>query len=830
MHKRVSVQIGQQEVVAKKARTSSFHPTPLALALAGVFAALPQAQAQEPAAPDGSGTELNPIVVVGSRSGQATALEASAPIQVVSGEELSGTGSRTLSEALQKTMPSFHFPTSAPSSNAASFVKGVALRGLAADETLVLVNGKRRHASAQLNASSGATKGAQTVDLNSIPISAIERVEVLLDGASAQYGSDAVAGVVNIVLKDRAQGGEIGVASARYDQGDGETYNIDGNVGFTLPGDGFLTVAFDAWDIGRTRLSVPDTRRMYFPNDPREASYPNRNWFYGSGASERQNLFFNGETTHGGVTFYGFGSYGQRKDEGFGNLRQPNSDQTVRGLFPDGFQPWLDIDSTDASATFGLRWSSERAGDFDLSGTWGRNRVESIVSNTNNASLGLESPTRFDTGDLLNEQSGLNLDWTRAFTPGFLSAPLQVAGGLTYRHEAYEVFEGDYGSWANGGVPILDGPNAGNVSTPASQGFGGFSPDDAGRLSRNVYGAYLEAENDLTEKLRITVSGRAEDYSDFGSTRNGRLALRYAFTPTFAWRASAGTGYRAPSLGQSAYSRTIPNITNGVLATNRLARVDSAVARALGATPLTPEESVNVSTGFVWTPTDRFSATVDVYRITIDDRIVLSETLTGALVRQVLTDAGFPTYSGAQYFTNGADTRTHGIDATARYSLRFAGDQRLDLSAGYNWNETRITGRKPTPSVLAGSGLVLIGRESSALIEEANPRSFSRIAADYSVGRFDASFSAVRYGQYQTRHTSNAALDQTFDPQVVVNLGAGARLSERFKVSLGVDNVFDSHPDAVIPALRNPVVALYSGLSPEGGGGRLYYARLDTSF
>jgi iron complex outermembrane receptor protein len=783
---------------------------------------------QNPAQAEEQPDEQDSIVVVGSRSGTARALESSAPIQVVSGDNLRDTGSRTLSEALQRTVPSFNFPTSVPSSNAASFVKGVSLRGLAADQTLVLINGKRRHATAQLNAGGGTTKGAQTVDLNSIPLSAVERVEVLLDGASAQYGSDAVAGVVNIVLKE-GEGGDVSVLYGINDKGDGKTKSVEGSFGVKIPGDGFIRFAFDAWDIGRTRLSVPDTRQMYFAGDPREATYPNRNWFYGSGATKRQNIFLNGETTVGAVTFYAQGSYGWRKDEGFGNLRQPNSDQTVRALFPDGFQPFLHIRSRDAAAAAGARWGSAAVGDFDLSANYGRNRVKSVVSNTNNASLGTASPTSFDTGDLLNEQTNVNLDWKRPFEVSFLPTPLNVAAGLTYRREAYEVFQGDYGSWANGGVPILDGPNAGKVSTPASQGFGGFSPDDAGRLTRNVYGGYLELEATPTEKLRITLSGRYEHYSDFGSTTNVRLATRYELTPKLAWRFSAGTGYRAPSLGQSAYSRTIPNITNGVLATNRLARVDSAVARALGATPLTPEKSVNLSTGFVWTPSNAFSATVDVYQISIDDRIVLSETLTGPLVRQVLTSAGFPTFSGLQYFTNAVDTRTRGVDATARYRFDL-GSGRLDLSAGFNWNETKITGRKGTPAVLAGSGLVLIGREAESLIEEANPDTFVRLAADYSVDRFDAHVSGVRYGVYRTRHTSNPAFDQRYGPQVVVNLAAGYQLLERVKLSAGVNNLFGSHPDQVLTAIRNPVVSVYSGLSPEGGAGRTYFARLDYSF
>lgn len=236
-------------------------------------------------------SEVDTVIVIGSRSGEATVLNSAAPVQVVSGADLAESGARTLSEALQSTVPSFSFPTSAASSNAASFVKGVALRGLAADQTLVLVNGKRRHASAQLNASTGVTKGAQTVDLNSIPLNAIERVEVLLDGASAQYGSDAVAGVVNIVLKESTEGSDLSAQFSKNAKGDGDTYSVGGSLGSRLPGDGFVTISFDAWDIDATRLSTTDTRQMYFANDPRESTYDNRDWFYGSGASKRYNIF-----------------------------------------------------------------------------------------------------------------------------------------------------------------------------------------------------------------------------------------------------------------------------------------------------------------------------------------------------------------------------------------------------------------------------------------------------------------------------------------------------------------------------------------------------------
>ncbi len=803
--------------------------TALAILCTGPITAA--AWAQEPAPPQtDTEAELNTVVVLGSRTGTATVLNSSAPVHVITSEELKDSGARTLSEALQAKIPSFNFPTSTPNSNAASFVKGVGLRGLATDETLVLINGKRRHATAQLNAGGGVAKGAQTVDLNSIPFSAIERVEVLLDNAAAQYGSDAIAGVVNIVLKERSKGSDLAVQYGGNSKGDGELRSFDGNLGLPLPGDGFLTIAADAWDVEATRLSTTDTRRMYFPGDPREASYPNRNWFYGNGATERYNLVLNAASTIGSATVYGFATYGWREDNGFGNLRQPNADQTVRALFPDGFQPWLEVESRDVSGTAGVKFGSDIAGHFDFSVTSGSNRVESVVYNTDNASLGLDSPTSFDTGDLLNEQTSVNLDWTRPLSSESASNSYDLAAGVNYRHEAYEVFEGDYGSWANGGVPILDGPNAGRIATPASQGFGGFSPDDASRLSRDVFGAYIELESDFADRFKVTLSARAEDYSDFGSTTNGRVALRWQIIPSLAWRGSASTGYRAPSLGQSAYSRTIPNITNGVLSTNRIAPVSSVLARTLGATDLTPEESTTFSTGLVWAFADRASITADVYQIDIDDRVVLSEVLRGPIVVAALTAAGYPTYSGLQYFTNAANTRTRGIDATARYGVHFERAGTLDFSLGYNRNETEITDIKPVPPLLAGSGLVLIGREAEGIIERANPSSFARLAVDYDIEKFDAHINAVRYGTYQAINGTSPTLDQTFDSQVVVDFRVGYQFTEAFGTTLGATNLLDSHPDEVLPAVRNPVVSVYSGLSPRGGAGTAYYARLNFTF
>lgn len=452
-----------------------------------------------------------------------------------------------------------------------------------------------------------------------------------------------------------------------------------------------------------------------------------------------------------------------------------------------------------------------------------------MVYNTDNASLGTASPTSFNTGDLLNEQTNIALDWKRPFPVGFLDKPIDVAAGAAYRHEAYQVFQGDYGSWANGGVPILDGPNAGKVATPGSQGFGGFSPSDAGRLTRNVIGGYLELEAKPIDALRVTVSGRYEHYSDFGSTANARLALHYQMTRTLAWRGSAGTGYRAPSLGQEAYSRTIPTILNGAITQTRIAQVDSPLARSLGATSLKPEKSVNASTGLVWTPSSAFSATVDVYQTTINDRISLSETLQGTLVRSILASAGFPTYSGLQFFTNAVDTKTRGIDVTAHYRLRLGDQHRVDFTAGYNYNRTLVTNIKDPPAALASAGLVLVGRQAKGLIEESNPRTFTRFAADYTLKKFDAHFSVVRYGIYWERNTSNPTLDQRFSPQFVANGELGYKL---FGVhfSVGINNLFNSHPDQVLAANRVAVVALYSGLSPEGGAGRTYYGRIGYSF
>lgn len=775
---------------------------------------------------------IDQVVVIGSRSGDNTVFKSTAPIVLIDSKAIQSSGAANLSQALQTLVPSFHFPTSTPSSNAASFVKGISLRGLSTDETLVLINGKRRHATAQLNAAAGVVgKGAQTVDLDSIPLSSIDRIEVLLDGASAQYGSDAIAGAINIILKSNTEGGAVSGQFGKNAKGDGASRDVEGFKGFTLPQDGFLTLSFDAWKTEKTQVSTTDTRTMYFANDPREATYPNRNWFYGSGASERFNLVANAESGISDTTrIYGFTTWGWRKDHGFGNLRQPSVDQNVRSIYPDGFQPFLDVVSRDLSATAGVKWGEAAdLGNFDLSATYGRNRVSSYVTNTLNASLGADSPTGFNTGDLLNQQTSANLDWVRPVAVSWLVKPLNVSAGLTYRHEGYTVFEGDYGSWANGGVPILDGPDVGKVATPGSQGFGGFSPSDAGSSVRNVYGGYLDLEADPTTKLKLELALRSEHYSDFGATQNGRLAARYEFDPALAWRASASTGYRAPSLGQIDYSRTIPNTVNGVITTTRVSRADSALAQALGATSLTPEKSHNLSTGIVLRPVSNASLSVDLYQIEIRNRIVLSDTLTGSAVTAALTAAGFPTYTGLAFFTNGADTRTRGVDVSGSYKLDLQQRGQLDLGVSFNDGKTQILSVKATPDALAAAGIVLIGRQSRGSITDAYPESTLRLSVGHHIGALDTNFALVRYGDYKSLQSS-ATLDQTFGPQWVADLNVAYRASRHWKLSLGANNLFDSHPDQVLKANRNPVVSKYSALSPEGGAGAYVYTRADYEF
>ncbi|WP_437880960.1 TonB-dependent receptor plug domain-containing protein [Pseudomonas sp. LRF_L74] len=771
---------------------------------------------------------LDTVVVVGSRRTDQTRLTSAAPVDVISNEQLTRSGTTSLSQALQNLLPSFNFPQNNTTNRPAQSVRSFSLRGLSPDETLVLVNGKRRHKSARVAPSEMFGAGANVSDLDTIPISAIDHIEVLRDGASALYGSDAIAGVINIVLKEVDDGhGGISTQVGQFSKGDGLRKSINGYYGITLPNDGFVTLSLDTFDRQKAYNGIADTRQMYFAGDARESSFAQRKWFYGSGEADQYSLGLNSEygfsdTLRG----YTFATYAKGNTDIIGFLRPPRDNNTYRAYYPDGYQPGNSTDTEDLALTTGLRFDAGDSGQFDFSVGYGRNAYDESVHDSVNVSMGSDSPTSFYSGGRVGSEVSTNLEYKNSIDVAGLAKPLEVAAGIGYRNERIQTRAGDPASYINGGVPIADGPNAGNSAPSGAQGYGGLQPSDAGTFRRDNFSAYFGLENQVTDKLQLGSAIRFERYSDFGSKTTGKLSGRYDFTPEFALRGSVSTGFHAPSLAQQTYSSTSTVPINGVLYQSAVLPVSSPVAQALGATDLKPEKSLNLTLGFVYRPASNVSVTLDAYQIDIDDRLVFTDRLSGTYVTAALQRAGVTNYSNVAFFTNGLDTRTRGADLVFDYSTQLARHP-LKLSAAASVSNTVITGVRDLPSQLQGSGLNLLGNVARTVVTDASPKNKLRFGALYSVDDFDIDLAFIRYGEYRD---ASPGYRQELAAQWVTNLNIGYHVNDKLKLRVGADNLFNTHPEKLDVAGRAPVVYEYSAFAPDGAFGTFLYAGLDYNF
>lgn len=825
-------------------------PTPLPrhILLALLAAACTPAFAQTPvaaaAAKATTANSLDAVVVTGTRRLGTTSLDAPAPVDVLSAETLQSTGAADLSRALISLSPSFSAPSTPNGGFASSIPAGAALRGLSADEVLVLINGKRRHVGANFTRQTLAGgRGAAAVDLSLIPVSAIERVEILRDGAAAQYGSDAIAGVINIVLKSREDGGGASYrwGGLTHEGRGGEQHTINGWKGLPLGSDGFLTLAFDAGQRAKANNTRPD------PSLPED--HPFRNWAFGSPQVKDQvNLVANAELQlTADTTLYAFGTWAQRQTLGE-NFYESNTASSVlaqsvyfQQRYPKGRIPVNVYDLSDAAFNAGVRHGNARTGQWDLSANLGRNTVKSTDRNGINPSYGPDSPSTFYTGSRENTQANAALDYSRDLDVAALASPLTVAAGVTARWERYALTAGDPIAYTRG--PFYNPSQVPGVGVPGL--YSGITDQDARSISRKVAGAYVSAEAKLTEQLNVGLALRTEHYSDFGSTTNGKASLRYEFTPGIALRSTVSNGYRAPSivqLGYSAYSVQTATI-NGqpVDVQQRTLLPGSPVASLIGGTSLRPEKSKNASLGLVWRLGTQASATLDVYQIDISDRIALSENLTTTtlpVLAPILAPFGI---NSAAFFTNVLDTRTRGAELTSKVRLALAGSQ-LDLNLGYAWNQTRITHAR---DVATSTGTVIpaiqiIGRNTRGLIEEITPKSKLVLGATWQAGGWTVNGGARRYGSWTNRAT-NALDDKTYSPQWVLDAELAYAFGGALRgltVAAGAINLLDSYPDenpTIVAstgkaATGSGAITKYSFNAPEGGLGTQVYARVSYSF
>jgi iron complex outermembrane receptor protein len=797
--------------------------------------------------------QLEKFVAIGSRFNDRTVIDSPVPIDVLSPSDLQQNGYTELGQTLSVLVPSIDFPRPA-NTDGTDTVRPAAVRGLGPDQTLVLLNGKRFHSSALVNLNGSVGRGSAAVDLNAIPAFALNGAEVLRDGAAAQYGSDAIAGVINLPLR-RDLGYSITSTGGQFYNHDGATFGVSANYGSALGKDGgFVNVTGYFKNRGYTNRSGPDLRQQYFGTnaagalvtpgttigaingtpDPKEATFNRSQVIFGDPVSHERGFFLNSELPLGdGLTAYAFGGLSRRESQSFASWRRPADSTNVRAIYPDGFQPQINPHIGDASLTAGVKGGGNWK--WDISDTWGRNTIDYYTINSVNVTYGTASPTRFYDGKLAFQQQTVNADLTGQVDIG-LPAPIKTALGAEYRWENYWIRQGDHQSWDNGGVLVLDGPSKGSVPAYGAQGFPGYRPTDQVDNTRDNIAGYVDVENQLTKKWLVDLAVRGEHYSDAGDTLTGKIATRYEITPWLAARASFSNGFRAPALQQEAFSTTSSVIltVNGVSGPYEVKTfpVASAAAVALGATPLKPEKSTNASAGFTFTPFKGFSASIDYYNIAISDKIVLSSNFATTTVATFLTGLGFSGTEGGRYFTNAVDSRTQGVDFTARYTTRFTNGQRLTLTAGFNYNDTVVTYIKPTPAnVLAlTGGTPIFDRQSTLRYERGTPLDKVVTSAHYVFSpRWSVLVREDWYGSVWSAGTT-AATDQVLGSKFLTDVELAFNYNKNLSVAVGANNVFNVYPDKFNAANNTSGLAQYSSFSPFGFDGGFYYGRVNLKF
>ncbi|MET0271159.1 MAG: TonB-dependent receptor, partial [Sphingomonas sp.] len=861
-----------------------------------------------PGVADSAGNESpsETIIVTGTRRTDRTIADSPVPVDVITAAALQTNGYTETNRLLNSLVPSFNFPQ--PSiTDGTDTIRPATLRGLSPDQTLVLVNGKRRHTTALLNINGSVGRGAAAVDINLIPSIALGRVEVLRDGAAAQYGSDAIAGVINFQLANaRDYSGRVTVTYGRYESrvngiegftglalgpngqptfapestagnpvfntttngrdrrvSDGATLTIAGTVGLPIGPEGYLDVSAEVQDRNPTNRTGYDPRRQYDlvggAVDAREFTVNRLNQRYGDAETKDMKLFVNtGTPVTDDIELYAFGSYGYREGSSAAFFRRPAAvdGRAIPAITPDGFLPFIETDLDDISGNIGLRGQAG-GWNYDLSGGTARNRIDFRVADTINRSFGTAIqpvPRNFDAGQLEYTQSTGNLDISREIAVGFLSK-LSIAGGVEYRRETFRITAGEPSSY-------IAGPVAGAAG---AQGFPGFAPVIGGQQvdrlrARHNLSAYAEIDADVTDRFNVQLAGRYEDYSDFGSDWNGKAAARLELVEGFAVRGAASTGFRAPSLQQQFYAASATNNVNGVLLETVTLPVDNPIAISLGATPLDPETSVSYSAGFVFDAIRRLNVTVDVYQVSIDDRIVVTENLTanraatatgaGAAIARILDGAGFTATNAARFFVNGLDTRTRGLDAIATYRIDVA-EGRLNLTAGFNYNKTKVKQILAAPGPLANvPGITLFGRQERLRLTDGQPRTKINLAADFDRDWFGFTARANRYGRVIAAGGelgpagSGVFNDVPLKAKWVTDLELRATVAGKYEFAIGANNLFDVYPTkiptgqagasatngAAVFYPSTNYVAPWSAFSPFGFNGRYLYARATARF
>jgi iron complex outermembrane receptor protein len=813
---------------------------------------------------------VSEVIVTGTRQQGTRAADSAAPIELIGASALAKVGQPELVQALAQNLPSFNAQSFG--GDTANLTLSAALRGLNPNDTLVLINGKRRHGTGNLAVDGGSPyQGSATTDLSFIPSGAIARVEVLQDGAAAQYGSDAIAGVVNLILKDASHGGSLTINGGQYYKGDGDTGDISLNDGVAIGDKGFVNFTAEEHYHGFSQRGGPDYR--YFTPSGAiapgvsavnaagvtgAANSPKVNHIIGDAQYNIVNVFYNaGYDLGGGVELYSFGNFGHRDAASYENYRPPSkiSGKTSLGVtvypFANGFSPQEALHEDDFSFTGGVK--GRAAGwDWDLATTYGEDLDDIWTVKSANAQLfsALQSlsataisPQRdFHDGSFANSEWTGSLDLDRSFEVG-AATPINVALGVEGRRDSFTIHKGD----------------AASVYGAGAQSYPGFAATDEGTHTRSNVAGYIDVANNPIKPLHVDLAGRFEHYTDFGDASVGKLTLRYDFSPAFALRGTVSNGFRAPTLAEEYYSATnvSPSSASVQLPAN------SAAAQAAGFSKLKPEKSVNLSIGFVAHPIKRLQVTADAYQIDIRDRIVGSGFLLGwygsTQVSKAVNDAigahgntleSGLSYSGITIFTNGANTRTRGVEVTATYASDFGDLGHVDWSVGFNYNENTITRLAALPAAVTNAAFgqtSLLSPTAISALTTATPREKAVFDADYSRGRLSVNLREAVYGPtsevVSTSGTGVGGIVERIGITPITDLDVGFRVTDNLKLDIGAYDLFDQKPPsrptvantgssgaAIRPADGGNVLDAPIQFSPWGINGGYYYGRVTISF
>ena len=858
----------------------TFRKSLLASAIIALIPAIaaPSATAQNPAA------GLEEVVVTGTRKEGMSPTETLSPIDLISSESLTRQATFSLTESLTQIAPSLNTQRF-PIADGTAFVRPVTLRNLSPDHTLVLVDGTRRHRSALVNLQLAplgtVNQGSQGVDFASFPSAAIKRVEVLRDGASAQYGSDAIAGVVNVILKDADEGFTISGQYGEYDKdGDGQRSVVSANGGLSLGGNGFLNLTgeYATTDTTSRGQARPDAASVADIVGKSEVPYNGLGQRWGDPELDSYTGVFNtAYNVSENLELYGNGSYYYNETKGGffyrtpvlpgdGNLEVPARNTlevvgedgkvldasqelvnsiTSQGLnpsnylvpdasspsgyilrnpiyteFPGGYSPIFGADITDTFLVLGARGEFGNSDlSWDLRGRYGENEVKYNLKNSINPSLGSLSPTDFEPGTLTQEESGVNLDFVKTFD----NNPANLGFGFEWRRETYKISTGDQAS-------IEVGPTYAQFGV-GSDGFQGFFPDSAGSWDSDSWATYLDLETEITDKLSGAMAMRYENFEEYGTTLDWKFSARYDFTDTFALRATANTGFRAPTPGQvHTLNVTTTADSSGNLIPSGTYPIDNPVAQVLGATDLENETSNSYTAGIVWTPVDKLSITVDYYDISIEDRMALSSNTINQQDVDELKAQGYPDAellldSNANYFTNGFDTQVTGIDL-AITTWHDIGAGTLTTDMRHNHNKQEISNVKTNA----------IDQSRVYDLENQVPEDRSVLSFIYDLGGFSGLLRANYYGNWQTTPglfgdgSDSKANTYHYNDAVLVDLELSYTFAEHYTATIGGQNIFDEYPDKEGDGTLQFLGDVYAVTSPFGFNGAFWYARVSASF